>query len=156
MKSTNKFFTLLIFSIAVAFTACPAPVGSLLYSVDYIKAVPSKFMYGKGDAFKPAEDVKVIGVYGGVEDEIEITEVKIKLIYDPGFTDENEMPVDNNKVGRVLENEGPYTVVITYDKMGTDLEARYNIVVGEPGMGNGGWGDNDNGEPIIITWPSDR
>jgi hypothetical protein len=141
MKSTKKFFTLLFFSIAVAFTGCPAPVGSLRYSIDYIKAVPSKFVYGKNDWFKPAQHVKVVGVFGGVEDIIDIDKVKIKIIEDPGFID-NEIPVDDNKEGLVLEFEGPKAVVISYNNM----ETRYNIAVGAPGVGEeGGWGDGGTG-----------
>jgi hypothetical protein len=148
---TKNFFTLLIFSlfsIAVAFTGCSEPVGSLLYSVDYIKAVPTRsILYGEGDWFKPAQDVKVIGVFGGVEDEIDIDEVKIKIIHDPGFTIETEDTVSNNQTGLRLTSKGPKAVVISYKNM----EARYDIAVGEPGMGDGGWGDGE-GSGIILNW----
>jgi len=156
MKGTKIFFTLLIFSIAVAFIGCPEPVGSILYAVDYIKAVPNKTMYGKYDWFKPAQQLKVIGVFGGAEDEIDINKVKIKIIADPGFTDEGESSVDDNKEGLVLDLEGPKTIVITYNHNGAILETRYNIAVGAPGTGEGGWGDTDNGTGIKIDWPIDR
>jgi len=149
MKSSKIFFTLLFFLIAVVFIGCPAPIGSILYAVDYIKVVPSKTLYGKNDVYIPAKDVKVIGVFGGAEDEIPIDKVKIKTIFDPGFSNEKEEPVPDNKEGRVLEFEGPYTVVITYN----NLEARYNIAVGEPGMGDGGWGDTSEGTGIKYIWP---
>ena len=154
MKSTRRLFTLLIFSlfsIAVAFTGCSDPTGSLLYSIDYIKAVPNKFLYGHNDPFVPAKHVKVIGVFGGVEDPIDITKVKIKIIHDPGYINEKEEPVPDNQKGLVLESEGIKTVVITYN----DMETRYDIAVGEPGMGEGGWGDGE-GAGIVITWPLDK
>jgi len=144
----KKFFTLLIFSlfsIAVVITGCSAPVGSLLYSVDYIKAVPSKVLYGKNEWFKPTQHVKVYGVYGGVEDEIDIDKVEIKIIENPGFSN-NELPVDDNNQGLVLESEGSKVVIITYN----DKEARYNIAVGGPkGTGESGWGGGGTGIKII-------
>jgi hypothetical protein len=138
MRAAKKIFTLLIFSIAVAFTGCSEPVGSLVYNIDYIKAVPSKTLYGQKDWYKPAQDVKVIGVFGGVEEEIPITikEVEIRIIEDPLSTP-NEIPVPDKQEGCFLENQGPKTVIINY----RDKETRYDIAVGEPGMGNIGWGD---------------
>jgi hypothetical protein len=147
MKDTKKFFTLLFFPfffIAVAFTiSCSSPIGSLLDNIDYIKAVPSKSLYGQKDWFKPAKDLKVIGVFSGVEDEIDINKVEIKIIEDPLSTP-NEIIVNNNQEGCFLENKGPKTVVITY----RDLEARYDIAVGEPGTGEIGWGDGGTGITI--------
>ena len=144
MKDTKKFLTLLIillFFIAVVFTGCSESViGSLEYSLDYIKAVPSKTYYGQNDRYKPAEHVKVIGVFGGVEDPIDINKVIIKIIEDPLSTPK-EIPVPDNQQGRVLENQGPKTVVISYK----DKEARYDIAVGVPGSGNIGWGDGGTG-----------
>jgi len=155
MKGTRKFFTsifLLLFFIAVAFTGCSEPVGSLLYSVDYIKAMPRITYYGNGDRFKPAEDVKVIGVFGGVEDEIDIEKVQIKIIHKPGFIgggEENLIP--DNEIGIRFDSEGPKDVVITYN----NLETSYRIAVGAPGTGEGNvWGGDDDGEGagIIIIW----
>jgi len=149
MKSTKIFFTLLFFPIAVVFIGCPAPVGSLLYSLDYIKAVPSKLLYGKNELFKPAEQVKVVGVYGGVEDIIDINQVEIKLISNPGFSGQWEDSIDDKQNGFLLQTEGSKLVVITY----RDKEARYNIAVGGPkGTGDPGWGDGGTG--IIINWPN--
>jgi len=143
MKGTKIFFILFILSIAVVFISCAEPVGSLLYSVDYIRAEPNKILYGQKDWFKPAdprEGVKVYGVYGGVEEEIDINNVKIKIIEDPLSTP-NEIIINDNQEGCFLENKGPKKVVITY----RDKEARYDIAVGEPGIGNIGWGDGGTG-----------
>jgi len=148
MKDTKKFFTLLmfpLFCIAVAFTGCAEPVGSLLYSVDYIIAKPNRSLYGRKDWYKPAQDVKVIGVFGGVEDEIDINKVEIKIIEDPLSTP-REIIITDNQEGCFLEFEGPKTVVITY----RDMEARYDIAVGAPGTGDVGWGDGGTG--IIIEY----
>jgi len=147
MKGAKIFFSLLIFSIAVAFTGCSEPVGSLIYSLDYIKAVPSKLLYGKNERFKPAEQVQVVGVYGGVEDIIDINDVEIKIFENPGFSNV-VLSVDDKQEGLVLQTEGPKLVVITY----RDKEARYNIAVGGPkGTGDPGWGDGGTG--IVINWP---
>jgi len=150
MKDAKKIFTFLFLSIAVVLTGCPEPVGSILYSVDYIKAVPNRFVYGQNDFFKPVNDVKVIGVFGGVEETISIDNVGIIIIEDPGLNTENPITVTNNQNGIRLENEGPKRVVISYNS----YEARYDIAVGKPGMGDPGWGDNPNEREtgIIIIW----
>jgi len=153
MKDTRKSFTFLIFLlffIAVVLTGCSEPVGSLLYSVDYIKAVPNRFLYDKNERFKPAEHMKVFGVFGGVEDEIDIDKVGIKIIHNPGFSGESEEPVPDNQTGLLLATEGPKTVVITYN----DLETHYSIAVGEPGTGEGNVWGGDGGTGIIINWPA--
>jgi len=158
MKGSKIFFTLLIFSIAVVFIGCPEPIGSLEYSLDYIKAIPSRSLYGKNDQFIPAQHMKVIGVFGGVEDKIDIDIVKIKLIYDKidddvQYNNEKELPVSDNQMGITLEWKGPYTVIITYNHNGTLFETSYNIAVGEPGTGEGGWPGSEGGSGFIIEWP---
>jgi hypothetical protein len=145
-----KILTLLIFSIAVALTGCSGPIGGLLNSIDYIKVVPKKILYGEGDWFIPAEHVKVVSVFSGVEETIDIDNVKIKLILDPDATNDGsdkEYPVTNNQNGLRLTNQGPYTVVVTYKKM----EVRYDIAVGAPGTGDVAWGDRE-GSGIILNW----
>jgi hypothetical protein len=150
MKGTKKFFTLLIFSlffIAVGLTGCSDPVvGSLAYSLDYIKAEPSKTIYGEKSWFKPAQEVKVLGVFGGVEETIHIDNVKIKIIEDP-HTTPNVIPVLDNQDGCFFEYQGPKWVVITY----RDKETHYDIAVGEPGVGGVGWG-NSGGTGITIDY----
>jgi hypothetical protein len=156
MKDTKKFLILLIFSlfcIAVSFTAgCSSPIGGILDSIDYIKAVPSKAAYGQDEWFRPAEDLKVIGVFGGVEEDIDIDKVTIKIVQEPGYSGEKEYPVTNNQQGLKLVYTGLKTVVISYD----NLEASYAIIVGEPGTGNPGWGNSPGGTGIGIDWPIDR
>jgi len=152
MKDTKIFFTLLIFSIAVALIGCSEPVGSLLHSIDYIKAVPSKSAYGQYDWFKPAEHVKVIGVFGGVEETIDINKVRIKIVQEPGYSGEKEYPVTNNQTGLPLSYTGLKDVVISYNNM----EARYSIIVGEPGTGNPGFGNSPGGTGIGVDWPIER
>jgi len=154
MKVAKIFFTFLFilpFFIAVALGGCSEPVGSLLYSVDYIMAEPNRILYGENDEFMPAKDLKVIGVFGGVEDVIDINKVGIKIIHLEGFTGEKEEPVDN-KDGYLLDSTGRKKIVITYN----NLETRYYIAVGEPGIDEGGWGVNPDGSSgssgIIIIW----
>jgi len=146
MKRAKGFFTLLFFSVAVAFTGCPTPVGSILYSVDYIKAVPSKYLYGEDDWFKPAQHVQVIGVFGGVEEVIDIDKVEIIIIEDPDMNTGGVITVTNNQAGLKLEKEGNKRIVITYNKW----ETHYDIAVGVPGIGGGGYGDGDT--TIQIIW----
>jgi len=149
MKSAKKFFTLLFFSIAAAITGCSEPVGSLLYSVDYIKAVPHKILYEEnvGNLFLPADDVTVIGVFGGVEEEIDIDKVVIHVINDPGYAGSYppELVPDNRQVFPL--SYGIKEVVITYNNMNTS----YRIAVGLEGTNpSGGWGGGGAG--IIINW----
>jgi len=151
MKDAKQHLTFILFSvfcIAVAFTGCSDSAGSLKYSVDYIKALPRIAYYGMNDLFVPAKDVKVIGVFGGVEEVIDINKVEIRIIHDPGFNTEKEQLVTGGRC--LLETEGPKDVVITYN----NLETSYRIAVGAPGTGDGYvWGDADDGSGIIINWP---
>jgi hypothetical protein len=156
MKSTKKIFTLLIFSIAVAFTGCqPEPVGSLLYSVDYIKIMPKRNLhYGQYEWFIPELDVKVIGVFGGVEEEIASSNVRFKLIYsDSSYTGGGTEYTVASGTGCELSITGPYTVVLNY----RNLETRYAIIVGEPGTGGPGWGGGSEGggggTDLEFDWP---
>ena len=164
----KKFFTLLIFSIAVVFTTgCDTPIGSLLAdssngpTVDYIKAMPRdsySYSFGKYDKFIPTMHVKVIGVFGGVESPIDINLVKVRIIQDRGYSDEQPLfehhvtDLDGfflkNDLGLSLDNTGVKTVVINYN----NLEASYAIIVGEPGTGGGSWIDKSDGTGIIINW----
>jgi len=153
---TKKFLTLLIFSlffIAVALTSgCSAPIGGLLHggaALDYIRAAPSRFLYGQNDLFKPTDPkypLKVYGIFGGVEKLIDIDKVDIKIIENPGGVGEKENPVDN-QAGYLLEFEGVKTVVISYGGM----ETRYSIAVGAPGTGEEDFG-KDGGAGIVFTW----
>ena len=159
MKGTKNIFTLLIFPlffIAVAFTAgCSSPIGGLLVdsnrgtALDYIKAKPKRFLYDKGDLFEPAKDVKVIGVFGGVENEIDIDKVEIKIINDPGYAG-SEPPdiVPDNQVGLPLVTDGIKDIVITYNNM----ETRYTIAVGKEGTNSGGGWGGGSGSGITINW----
>jgi hypothetical protein len=154
----KKCFTLLIFplfSIAVAFTSsCSPPIGGLLHGsapVDYIRAAPSRVLYDLRNWFRPAdpnEGVQVYGVFGGVEELIDIEKVEIKVIDDPDIANaEVELPVHNKQEGIPLLSKGVKTVVISYDGM----ETRYPIVVGEPGTS--GWFEQDGtGSGIQIIW----
>jgi len=150
MKSAKKILTLFFFSLAVAFTGCPEPVGGLLYSVDYIKAVPNKATYGRDEWFKPEEHLTVIGVISGKEEIIPINDVDIKIIQDPDFTDDDKViPVPNKHIGVQLEHTGLKAVIINYN----NLEASYVIIVGEPGEVVGGWGsDGESGTGVVIIW----
>jgi len=152
---TKKFFTFLVFPlffIAVAFTSgCSSPIGSLLFAdaaLDYIRAEPNRFLYGKYDLFIPVKHMEVFGIFGGKEKPIDIDKVEIKIIENPGMTGEKEVPVKDNQEGLVLEFEGIKTVVIKY----LDMKTNYNIQVGEPGTGDDTvWGE-EGGTGIVITW----
>lgn len=160
MKGTKRFFTLLLFplfSVAVAFTSgCSAPIGGLLHggaaqSVDYIWAAPIRILYDQRHWFKPATDVEVYGVFGGVKDPnpIGIDELKFTIIDDPGLNTEMEIPVTDNQEGYPLLNKGVKTIVVSYP--GTEMKASYPIVVGEPG--SSGWANQDgSGTGIEFIW----
>jgi len=152
----KRFSSLLIFPlffIAVAITSGCSPIGGLQHTgpaLDYIRAAPIRILYDLRNRFKPAEDVKVYGVFGGVEDPnpIEIDKLKIKVIDDPDIPNaEVEIPVTDNQEGVPLLSKGVKTVVISYNGM----ETRYPIVVGEPGTS--GWVEQDgSGTGIQIIW----
>ena len=150
----KKFFTLLtfpLFSIAVVFTSSCSPIGGLLHgsaALDYIRAAPIRSLYDMQHWFKPAEDVEVFGVFGGVEDPnpIDVIKLEIKIINDPGLVTEKEISVDN-LAGYLLLSKGVKTVVISYNNMKTS----YPIVVGE--QGTSGWVEQDgSGTGIQIIW----
>ena len=118
-------------------------------AIDYIRAAPIRSLYDQREWFKPADDVKVFGVFGGVEDPnpIDVDKLEIKVIDDPGLNTEVEIPVPDNQEGVMLFNKGVKTVVISYNNMKTS----YPIVVGEPG--SSGWVEQDgSGAGIIIIW----
>jgi hypothetical protein len=159
MKGTKRFFTLLIFPLfpiaVVLASGCSAPIGGLIkggsaHAVDYIRAAPIRVMYDLRHWFKPAEDVEVFGVFGGVEDPnpIDIDKLNFKIIEDPNIPNaELELPVTDNQGGIPLLTKGVKTVVISYNGM----ETRYPIVVGEPGTS--GWVEQDGtGSGIKIKW----
>jgi len=161
MKGAKTFSILLIFSIAVAFTGCSEPVGSLLYSADYIKAEPKKYEYGQYAYFIPTKKeqyLKVIGIFSGKEEEIDLGLVDIKIIQDPGYSDEKviiNLYTDHNgfildkDAGLQLNETGVKEVVIYYK----NLKASYRIFVGDPEKMDGGWGNGDRGGTGIgIIW----
>jgi len=157
MKDTKKFFTLLFFSIAVAFIGgCSAPIGALLTdsgaALDYIRAEPKRFVYGSSDLpedwFIPKEDVDVFGIFGGKEKPIAIEEVKIVISGYP-FSLEDEVIVldEEDKESGLLLTSGIKNITISYN----GKETLYRISVGETDTGEvivGG----DDGSGIIIEW----
>jgi hypothetical protein len=162
MKGAKFITTLLFFSIAVAFTGCPEPVGSLLYTADYIMPDPKKQDFGQDEWFIPTDKdqkLKIIGIFSGQEEEIDLGLVDIKIIQDPGFSDEkiiiNPMFTDQNgfildkDVGLPLSETGKKKVVINYK----NLKTSYSIFVGDPEKVQGGWGSGDkDGTGIGIIW----
>ena len=140
MKSAKNFLTLLIFSIAVAFTGCPESVGSLLTDTapDYISAEPKKFIYNEKTTFW-SEDVKVWRI--GSSGKKLITDIdKIKFIIGDADGDK-EVP---HQTGLSLDSKGIKTVFISYLNMDTS----YHIAVVDPGLGI----NDGDGTPIIINW----
>jgi hypothetical protein len=153
MKGTKNFFTLLIFSIAVAFTGgCSSPIGSLQDSLDYIRVEPRRFVYAPIESFIPKEDVDVYGVFGGGEEKlIAIEEVKIiisDLSWGDGITlDESEK---ENGLPLIALNAGVKNVFISY----SGRETFYRISVGEAETGDGGGGSSGGtGITIGLDWP---
>ena len=154
-KKSNTLLIFLLFFIAVVITSSCSPIGALLFepntsaAIDYIRAEPLLSLYDKGASFKPANDVKVFGVFGGVEQVIPIERIEeIKIIKDPGLNSEGvEFVFTGDVVEYPLSKEGVKNVVIRYSGM----EARYPIVVGEKGSTT--WIVPDgSGSGISIIW----
>ena len=156
MKGARNFFTLLIFSIAVAFTDCSSPIGSLQIDSDsdatlnFIRLEPNRFVYSdEYDPFKPVFDVEVFGIFGGKEDQIFIEDKELKI-------EITEYPYGNNVI--VLSDSekenglqlDPGRKVITISYRGKD--AFYRISVGETKTGGDGDGSG-SGSGITWVWP---
>jgi len=149
MKGIKKFFTLLIFPVAVALIGC-SPVGSLLVdsntgaALEFIRAEPKRFVYSdEYDPFIPADDVEVFGIFGGKEKPIAIKEVEIVISGYP-FGDDVIVLGESEKEEGLQLNPGRKNIVISYKGM----ETLYRISVGETKTG-----DNDNSGPgLIIDW----
>jgi len=153
---TKNFFTFLLFPfffIAVAFIAgCSAPIGGLLVdnngtAPNYIKAVPSRFLYEFGEDFIPEDEVKVVGIFDGVDKTINIKDVTIKIKNIP-LGKEVLLTESDYKDGFPLKsnNIGMNTVTISYKGLETD----YSIQVKDE---NGGGGPSGPGGPsITIDW----
>jgi len=147
MKGSKKIFTLLIFplfSIAVGFTGCSEPIGTLLTdsntgsAPDYIRAEPQQFIYNEKTTFWP-EDVKVWRISSSGRKLItDIDKIKF-IIGDSGG--EVEVP---HQTGLSLDSKGIKTVFIRY----LDMDTSYHIAVVDPGLGI----NDGDGTPIIINW----
>jgi hypothetical protein len=148
MKSAKKIFTFLFFSIAVGFTGCSGPVGSLLTSnvADHIRVEPKRFVYESNEKFIPADEeegVEVYAVFKGIEKLIAIEDVEI-IVNDTGWGDIIVLNESEKKEGLLL-TAGIKDIVISYKSM----ETFYRIYVGaKAGDGGGGGG----GPIIIIDW----
>jgi hypothetical protein len=146
MKSAKKVFTFLFFSIAVGFTGCSEPIGSLLATdvADHIRVEPKRFVYESDEKFIPADEkegVDVYGVFKGIEKPIAIEDVQIK-VNDTGWGDSIVLKESEKKEGLLLTT-GIKDIVISYKSM----ETLYRIFVGA----KAGDGQND-GTIIIIDW----
>ena len=153
MKGSKKIFTLLIFplfSIAVAFTACPEPVGSLSDNSgpspappppDYIIAEPQQFIYNENDRFWP-DHVKVYRIGSSGKRLIADSDNITINIEDANGT--MDVPSTGLPLSRGNLNVAIKTVSISYRNMDTS----YRIAVVDPGLGI-----NDGGGTIIfIDW----
>jgi len=147
----------------VVLTSSCSPIGSLLVDtstvesavLDYIRAAPLLSLYEQGEWFKPAQHVKVIGVFGGVEDEIDIDNdnVEIKIINEPGVTGgDKESPVTDKHGGIRLVSKGVKNVVISY----LDMETSYPIVVGTPNTSTWVEQNDTDGSGVTIIWKNKR
>jgi len=148
MKGAKKILTFLFISIAVGFTGCSEPVGSLLASnvADHIRVEPKRFVYESNERFIPADEeegVKVFGVFKGIEKPIAIEDVEIK-VNDTGWGATIVLTELDKKDGIKLASPGLKDVVISYRGMKT----LYRIFVGAD-IGDGGIG---GGPTIIIGW----
>jgi len=154
MKGSKKIFTLLIFplfSIAVAFTGCPEPVGSLSDDSgsappppDYIKAEPEHLFYNEKQMFLP-DDVAVWRIGSSRKELINVEKITI-FIRDRDFDGEEVVP----PTGLLLlrgDKDKSYSikiVSISYLNMETD----YRIAVVDPSFGI----NDGDGTVIIIDW----
>jgi len=145
MKSTKIFFTLLIFSIAVTFsTGCSSPIGGIQDSKDYIIAKPIRFLYEYYENFVPKEGVEVVGIFGGVEQDIKIEDVNVKIKIKNNPSGQEGSFTESDKDGFPLGSYiGINTVSISYRGMDTN----YQIQVKDK---NGGGGSSEPGGPSII------
>jgi len=148
MKGTKEIFTLLIFSIAVAFTnGCSSPIGGLLVdSLDFITVEPNRFVYSKDeyDPFKPIDHVKVYGIFGKKKDEIPIENKELKIeISEYPFTEGKNVIVlsEIDKVEGCELTPGKKNITISY----RGKDAFYRISVGETKTGDG----DDSGDSGI-------
>jgi len=147
MKGAKIILIFLFFSIAVGFTGCSGPVGSLLASdvADHIRVEPKRFVYESNEKFIPADEeegVKVYGVFKGIEKPIAIEDVGIKVNDTDGW-DTIVLTESDKKEGIILDS-GLKDVVISYKSMDT----LYRIYVGAKAGDGGGGG----GPIIIIDW----
>ena len=148
MKSAKKIFTFLFFSIAVAFTGCSEPIGSLLATdvADHIRVEPKRFVYESNEKFIPADEkegVDVYGVFKGIEKPIAIKDVEIK-VNDTGWGDSIVLNESEKKEGLLLA-VGIKDIVISYKSMETFYRIYVGAKVGDSGGGGGG-------PAVIIDW----
>jgi hypothetical protein len=144
MRGEIKNFTLLtffLFLIAVVFSGC-APIGGLMTSdvTDHLRVEPVRFVYfsDQDDPFTPAYDMKVFGVFKGMEKPIDIKDVDI-IINDNDWGDSIVVKEFQKKEGIQLA-AGIKDIHIGYK----DMETLYRIYVGPEA------GDSPGGGPSII------
>ena len=148
MKGAKKFFTLLIFPVAVAFIGGCSPIGGLLTdpgaTLDFIRVEPERFVYSdEFDPFIPAADMKVFGIFGKKEKPIAIEEVEKIIISEYPFSTDEPIVLENlDKDFEIQLNPGRKEIVISYKGM----ETLYRISVGETKTG----GDDVGGDGITI------
>jgi hypothetical protein len=130
---------------ALLFAGCSLPIGSLQtepganVASNYIKAVPKRSSYNVNDFFKPAEDLEVVGSFGGVSVSLSVGQLLIKIIGDPASGDE----VICVQQGYAFKTAGTKTIAVSLGA----IEDRYNVEVKAVGTGGG----TDTG--IVIIWP---
>jgi len=154
MKSAKKIVTLLIFSVAVVFTGCSEPVGSLQASnvTDHIRVEPKRFVYKSNEEYKPADEdegVKVFGVFKGIEEPIAIEDVDIKISETDAWSEEDAVVLseENKKTGYKFTSLGIKDISISYKK-NKSMKTLYRIYVGPDVVGDG----DEEGVLIIINW----
>jgi len=159
----KKFFTLLIFSIAVVFLGGCSPVGGLLLgddeTLDSIRVVPNRFVYSYPyDPFMPDdpdEGIQVFGIFGGTAMPIDIKDKDVKITISEHSALPTEVPIvltpSEKENGLELRlKPGVKNVVISYK----GKEDFYRISLGETDTGDEGNG-NGSGSGIKWEWPDD-
>ena len=141
----RRFCKYLIIFTALAAAGC-APIGTIGDSADFDKmwTVPYRVYYDINDKFQRYDDLSVFASYHGTIQPIPVGSVKISVIEDPDFSDDEvSVPPDEDYP---LRDKGRKVIVVRYGSK----EARYSIEVKDPyGLSDPGGG---GGAGIIVEW----
>ena len=142
----SRFCKYVIIITALAAAGC-SPIGTIGGDADFEKmwTVPYRIVYDINDKFQRYEDLSVFASYHGTIQPIPVGSVKISVIEDPDWSNEEVLvPPDDDYY---LIEEGRKVIVVKYG----NLSARYSIDVRDP-YGLGGNHGNGDGSGIIVEW----